>query len=83
MSDLVLSGPEDGHVVVDDGVLRSGRTQLQHDSSFFGASKLGLVNIIPAITFVILKQIDKFRFNYSEDIVAAQWFSTSFLWRNL
>ena len=68
MSDLVLAGPEDGHVVVDDGVLRSGRTQLKQDSSFFGASKLGLVNIIPAITFVILMQSDKLK-TYSEDIV--------------
>ncbi len=57
MSDLVLAGPEDGHVVVDDGVLRSGRTQLQHDPSFFGASKFRFVHIVPTITFVILKKI--------------------------
>ena len=54
MPDLVLAGSEDGHVVVDDGVLRSGRTQLQHDPSFFGASEFGFVDVVPAITFVIL-----------------------------
>ncbi len=57
MSYLVLAGSEDGHVVVDDGVLRSGRTQLQQDPSLFGASEFGLVDIVPAITFVILNQI--------------------------
>ena len=31
MPDLVLARLEDGHVVVDDGVLVAGRLQLLHD----------------------------------------------------
>ena len=55
MPNLVLSGPKDGDIVVNDGVFWAGRRQLELDSCFFCASKLSLVNVVPAVALVVLK----------------------------
>ena len=44
MANFVLAGLEDGHVVVDDGVLGARRFQLQQDPGLFAARELALVD---------------------------------------
>ena len=78
VANFVLAGLEDGHVVVDDGVLGARRFQLQQDPGLFAARELALVDIVPAVTLVILKQT---RFNLicklkiSNKIVQWLWLS--------
>ena len=55
MPDLVLSGPEDGNVVVDDGVLRARRRQLEQDPGLLGAGEFGLIHVVPAVALVVLE----------------------------
>jgi len=55
MSNLVLSGPEDGYIVVDDCVFWARRRQLQQNPRLFSASKLSLVHIVPAVALVVLE----------------------------
>ena len=50
--DLVLALPEDGHVVVDDGVLGARRLELEEDPLLLAAGVLGLVDIAPAVGLV-------------------------------
>ncbi len=56
MADFVLARLEYGHVVVDDGILRARRFELEHDPCLLAACKLALINIIPAVTLVILEE---------------------------
>ena len=54
--DLVLALPEDGHVVIDDGVLRSRWLQLEQDPLLLAAGVLSLVDVAPAVGVVVAGQ---------------------------
>lgn len=47
--DFVFALPENGHEVVHDGVLPTGRLQLQQDPLLLAAGVFGLVDVVPAI----------------------------------